>query len=192
MSEYGRYWLGARIIENNNQYVFKWVATSSILQNNSNLWGNEGNAPLQNSQYHCVKWILHFGFLLNMPCNVTQNSICEDTSTTTTTTNEVQCDFGFTKTAKGCFRMDFMSTTTWTDAEARCQNYSSCVHLATLDTQEVSTCMLNIAEQLMVPSLWFHDSIPYNVTRTGLILRQYVKHMSSGHTRHTRGGYCLC
>ena len=153
----GPYWAGARIIENNNQYVFKWVATSSVLPNNSNLWGNGENIPLQNSQFHCVRWNFENWLFVNVPCNLTYQSVCEDTSATTTT--EVQCDFGFYKTTKGCFHVELLNLKNWTDAEAACQEFGSCVHLATLDTVEVSTFMLYIAEQLMESSLWFHDSI---------------------------------
>ena len=51
------------------------------------------------------------------------------------------CLFGFTKTAKGCFRVSFSSDRkNWNDAETECQLFGSHVHLATIDTQQVYMC----------------------------------------------------
>ena len=47
----------------------------------------------------------------------------------------------FTKTSKGYFGVNYTHPKNWADAEAACKRFGANVHLATLDTQEVSTHM---------------------------------------------------
>ena len=77
------------------------------------------------------------GKLHNYNCYINQYPLCEDTTTT-----ELQCGLGFTKTAEGCFYVDNENSKNWTDAEETCKSFCGGSHLVTLDTQEVSTSML--------------------------------------------------
>ena len=48
----------------------------------------------------------------------------------------------FTETDEGCFFVDSGEKITWSEAEVRCEIYRTNGHLATLNTESVSTCVL--------------------------------------------------
>ena len=59
-----------------------------------------------------------------------------------TTPQPPSCPSKFTQTDEGCFFVESGKNGTWYEAELRCQAYGRNGHLATLNTESVSTCVL--------------------------------------------------
>ena len=59
-----------------------------------------------------------------------------------TTPQPPSCPSNFTEIDEGCFFVESDKEGSWYEAENRCQLYNKDAHLATLNTQSVSTCVL--------------------------------------------------
>ena len=58
------------------------------------------------------------------------------------TTPPPSCPSEFTETNEGCFFVESGVKATWNEADIRCQQFERNTHLATLNTDVVSTCVL--------------------------------------------------
>ena len=126
------YWTGGHNVGNNDTFV--WAGTGNVLPDNASLWRYQP----EGCTHGCVM-LLKDRFLADASCWYPFHFICEQGQ-------------GFY--IENCHGKD------WADAEAACQEYGSHVHLATIDTQQVSI-LISSSKNIRFPFVTSHKVLVF-------------------------------